>query len=160
MDGDDTAAYFPISDRKEVLPADIEIRLMALRESWDPCPPRQSMPDSDWTLKLASHISGLIELRVNHIKLWLECNLQRFQGDHSAITDLHRRFDKMVIEMKTNVQLCRAQCASCHLLCVRSRLHMGGHGCETDHDCVHKCEFCKELCGISYVLCPLLMSVC
>ncbi|KAI9511014.1 hypothetical protein F5148DRAFT_456358 [Russula earlei] len=58
----------------------------------------------------------------------------------------------MVIEMKTNVQLCGAQCASCLLLCVRSRLHEGDHSCNTTHKCVHNCDFCEDdvnICGTS-----------
>jgi len=39
----------------------------------------------------------------------------------------------MTIEMRTNTQLCRAQCAWCHLLCIHSRLHDGDHSCETTH---------------------------
>ncbi|KAI0302863.1 hypothetical protein B0F90DRAFT_1713048 [Multifurca ochricompacta] len=50
----------------------------------------------------------------------------------------------MVIEMKTNAQLCRAQCAQCHLFCVRSRLHEGEHSCKTSHKCAHQCGFCED----------------
>jgi hypothetical protein len=54
--------------------------------------------------------------------------------------------------MKTNVQLCGAQCASCHLLCVRSRLHEGDHSCNTDHKCEFNCGFCEDdkSCGTRY----------
>ena len=75
---------------------------------------------------------------------WLDSNLERFQGGHAAIEDLRRDFDRLGHRDETNVQLCRAQCASCHLLCVRSRLHEGEHSCETNHKCVHICEFCVD----------------
>ncbi|KAI9452888.1 hypothetical protein BJY52DRAFT_1124024 [Lactarius psammicola] len=149
---DDTAASFAISDRELPPPEEIEMRLAALRDSRIPGAPRQFIPDSEWVGELASHLSGLVDLRVNHVRLWLDSNLGRFQGGHAAIEDLRRRFDSLVIEMKANIQLCRAQCASCHLLCIRSRLHDGDHGCQTSHNCAHSCEFCKDStksCGLA-----------
>ncbi|KAI0250892.1 hypothetical protein BJV78DRAFT_1361975 [Lactifluus subvellereus] len=152
VEADDTATYFPISGC-EVPPADIERRLVALRESWNTDTPRQSIPDSDWTSKFASHISGLIDLRVNHVRFWLDSNLERFRvGGHATVDGLRRTFNKMVIEMKSNVQLCRVQCSSCHLLCIRSHLHDGEHSCETNHRCIHNCAFCEDEpkpCGTS-----------
>ena len=133
-------------------PAKVETHLAALLESWVPSAPRQSMPDSEFFAELKKHLNELIDLRVNHVLSWLDCNLARFQGSHAAIEDLRRRFDNMVIEMKTNVQLCGAQCVSCHLFCVRSRLHEGDHSCNTDHKCAFNCGFCedKKLCGTRY----------
>ena len=116
------------------------------------------MPDSELVAELRAHLNGLIDLRVDHIRSWLDCNLARFQGEHAAIDDLRRRFDNMVIEMKTNIQLCGAQCASCHLFCIRSRLHEGDHNCNTDHKCAHNCGFCEDelkLCGTRYVILSL-----
>lgn len=128
----------------------------ALLESRDPGTPRQSMPDSEWIGGLASHLNRLIDLRVNHVKLWLGSNIKRFKGDHAAIEDLRRRFDSLVNEMNSNLRLCEGQCVSCHLLCVRRRLHKGDHSCQTAHKCVYDCEFCGDStkhCGSSFVLC-------
>ena len=149
MESDDTRAVFAISVGE---PAEIEMRLAALFELWAPSAPRQSMPDSEFFAELKKHLNELIDLRVNHVLSWLDRNLARFQGSHAAIEDLRRRFDNMVIELKTNVQLCGAQCVSCHLLCVRSRLHEGDHSCNTDHKCVLNCGFCEDdkLCGTRY----------
>ncbi|KAI0302897.1 hypothetical protein B0F90DRAFT_1935607 [Multifurca ochricompacta] len=146
----DTPARFSISERDQLSSADIEIHLAALRDSWNPNTERQSIPDSEWMQSLASYINDLIDLRVNHVRLWLDSNLERFQAGNATIQDLRRRFDNMIIEMRTNVQLCSAQCASCHLHCVRGRLHEGEHSCQTTHRCVHKCAFCEngeKLCG-------------
>jgi hypothetical protein len=113
------------------------------------------MPDSELVAELRTHLNRLIEFRVNHVRSWLDCNLARFQGEHAAIEDLRRRFDNMVIEMKTNVQLCGAQCASCYLICIRSRLHEGDHSCNTDHKCGYNCGFCEDefkLCSTRYVI--------
>ncbi|KAI0253470.1 hypothetical protein BJV78DRAFT_212142 [Lactifluus subvellereus] len=140
---DDTTTRFPISDRK-VLPADIIRHLYTLRESWNLGTPRQSIPDFDWVSEFGLHISALTDLRVRHVQLWLDSNLERFEVGHAAVEDLRRKFDKMVIEMRRNVQLCKASCASCHLLCVRNHLHMGKHSCKTRHKCVHSCTLCGD----------------
>ncbi|KAH9027352.1 hypothetical protein EDB84DRAFT_1500330 [Lactarius hengduanensis] len=147
---DDTEARFAIFDREQPPSDEIEMYLAALLESQDPGTPRQLIPDSEWVGELASHLGWLVDLRVNHVKRWLDSNLERFEGGHAAIEDLRRGFDRMAIEMTANVQLCRAQCASCHLFCIRSRLHEGDHSCQTAHKCIHDCEFCEDsekLCG-------------
>jgi hypothetical protein len=162
VDAEDTATQFAVSNCEEIELGEIEMHLTALRDSWSVVTPRQYIPDTDWIVQLAAHISGLVDLRVNHVRLWIDSNLERFQVGHGAVEELRRRFDNMVIEMKSNVQLCRAQCASCHLLCVRSRLHVGEHSCGTTHKCVHNCAFCEDqpkLCGLSCVHCPVVMTV-
>ncbi|KAF8267054.1 hypothetical protein EI94DRAFT_1830340 [Lactarius quietus] len=174
---DDTEARFAISDHGQPPSEDIEMRLTALRESWDlgelQQPPELRLDkkkkkgpgfkkslvttqkvrtDSKPVGELATHLSKLIDLRVNHVRLWLDLNLRRFQHGHAAIEDLRRRFDSLVFEMKDNVQLCRARCASCHLLCVGNRFHGGDHSCQTPHKCVHACRFCMDstkFCGLS-----------
>jgi hypothetical protein len=128
------------------------MQLVALLESCIPSAPRQFVPDFEFVQELRKRLNDLINLRVNHVQSWLDYNLARFQGDHAAIEDLRRRFDNMVIEMKTNVQLCGAQCTSCHLLCTRSRLHEDDHSCNTDHKCAFNCGFCEDdkLCSTRY----------
>jgi hypothetical protein len=71
VEGDDSPTCFAISEREQVSPADIETNLAILRESWNEQTPRQSMSDAEWTSKLMFHISGLIDLRVNHVRLWI-----------------------------------------------------------------------------------------
>ncbi|KAH9164611.1 hypothetical protein EDB89DRAFT_2247116 [Lactarius sanguifluus] len=144
VESDDTAARFVVANREQISPAEIERHLAALLESWSPNTPRQSIPDAEWIVGLASYLQELADLRINHVRLWLDLNLEKFQGGPAAIDDLGRRFDNMAIQMKTNVQLCRAQCVSCHLFCVRGLLHEGDHSCGTGHQCVHNCEFCED----------------
>ena len=160
MECDDTAARFVVLNRDQIPPAEIERHLVALIESWSAGTPRQSVPDAEWIAELATYLQGLTDLRINHVLLWLDLNLERFQGGPAAIDDLRRRFDNMVIQMRTNVQLCKAQCASCHLFCVRGLLHEGDHSCGTSHKCAHNCGFCDDdfkLCGTPYVISPLLV---
>jgi hypothetical protein len=143
---------------------DVERHLSALLELWNQCTPRKSVPDSQWRERFVSVLHGLIDLRVKHVRLWLDSNLERFQPGQAAIEDLFRRFNAMVIEMKANVQLCGVQCASCHLLCFRARLHEGDHSCKTAHNCMNECSLCKgdrdlKPCGSRYVLCPLVYTL-
>ncbi|KAH8989296.1 hypothetical protein EDB92DRAFT_2003843 [Lactarius akahatsu] len=149
---DDTEARFVVSNREQIPPGEIEKHLVALLKSWTRSPStlRQTIPDAEWIAGLASYLQELADLRISHVRFWLDSNLERFQGGPAAIDDLHRRFDNMVIQMKTNVQLCRAQCTSCHLFCVRGLLHEGDHSCGTGHRCSHNCEFCEDglkICG-------------
>jgi len=141
----------------------VDSRLAALRESWKPSTQRQFIPDPDWIASLVSYINELIDIRVNHVRLWLDTNLERFQADHAAVEALRRQFDNMVIEMRSNVQLCRAVCTSCFLLCVRRRFHEGDHSCQTIHKCVHGCIFCKgderKPCGTPYVFLSPILTV-
>ncbi|KAH9965571.1 hypothetical protein BGW80DRAFT_757653 [Lactifluus volemus] len=140
----DTDARFAVSEHEQLSPADVEIHLTALMAISSPNMARQSIPDAEWMAELASRFSGLIDLRVTHVRTWLDCNLERFKGDNASIWDLRRRFDSMVIQMKANIQLCGAQCISCCLFCIRSRLHEGNHSCKSDHRCAHRCEFCED----------------
>ena len=152
---DDTDARFAISGREQITPMDVERHLFVLLKFWNESTPRQSVPDTEWIERFVSLLQGLIDLRVKHVRLWLDSNLERFQAGHSTVEDLLRKFDNMVIEMKANVQLCGVQCSSCHLLCVRGRIHEGDHSCKTNHKCVHDCAFCAgglKPCGSRYVL--------
>ncbi|KAF8490267.1 hypothetical protein F5888DRAFT_1595381, partial [Russula emetica] len=79
VEGEDTTARFAIFQRERNLSAHVDSRLAALLESWNPSTKRQFMPDPDWTANLVSYINRLIDLRVNHVRLWLDSNLERFQ---------------------------------------------------------------------------------
>jgi len=148
-------ARFAISEGEPIPPENIEMYLIALFESWSPNTPRQLIPDSEWVAELVKYLNGLVDLRVSHVRFWLDCNLTRFERGHAAIEDIRRRFDNMVIELRTGVQLCGAQCASCNLLCIRSRLHEGDHNCNTNHKCTYVCGFCEDEprpCSARYVI--------
>ncbi|KAI0302864.1 hypothetical protein B0F90DRAFT_1816439 [Multifurca ochricompacta] len=80
VEGDDTTACFAIAEREPIPPAELEVRLIALLESWSPSTQRQFMPDSEWINKLSSNLSRLIDMRANHVKLWLDCNLERLKA--------------------------------------------------------------------------------
>ena len=148
-------ARFAISEGEPIPPENIEIHLMDLLQSWIPRTPRQLIPDSEWAAELVKYLNRLVDLRVDHVQSWLDCNLSRFERGHAAMEDIRRKFDNTVIELRTSVQLCGAQCASCNLLCIRSRLHEGDHNCNTNHKCASVCEFCEDEprpCSTRYVI--------
>ena len=124
--------------------------------------PRQFISDSEWVVELVSYLNASVDSRINHVQSWLDCNLRRFEASHASIEDLRRIFEIMVIELRTNVQLCGAQCTSCNLLCIRSRLHEGEHNCNTNHRCAYSCGFCEDnpgLCGTRCVVLSLSVVV-
>ncbi|KIJ64834.1 hypothetical protein HYDPIDRAFT_111462 [Hydnomerulius pinastri MD-312] len=124
-----------------------ERTLSVLRSAWDQHDSRQHVPDPEWIEGLSTHLETIVNLRIDHVREWLTQNLTRFQAGHASIEELRRTFEGAIVDLKSNVQLCKIQCAECQLLCVQSRLHDGPHHCQTDHLCAHECDFCLELSG-------------
>ncbi|KAI6143615.1 hypothetical protein BKA82DRAFT_2416446 [Pisolithus tinctorius] len=121
--------------------------LTVLRNSWDRNEMRQHLSDPEWADGLSQYLEQIVNLRIDHVREWLTQNLSRFQTGHASIEELRRTFENASVDLRSNVQLCRLQCASCQLLCIQSRLHDGPHNCRTDHACIHQCDFCKEGTG-------------
>lgn len=135
--------------------------LKVLRTVWEKSNPRaQSDSDLKWTGDLFSHIDHLIEMRISHVQEWINSNLSRFKAEHASIDDLRRRFEVAKVELRANSQICRLQCASCQLLCVKSRFHdlSEGHSCMTSHECPCPCDIADEhpeepkKCGYPWVV--------
>ncbi|KAA1477853.1 hypothetical protein DENSPDRAFT_787266 [Dentipellis sp. KUC8613] len=127
--------------------ANREATLVALQESWEGTSLRQYRPDSDWLQDFASHLNTLVDMRIDHVREWISVNVSRFQASHASIEDLRRAFNNACVELKAGVQLCKAQCSSCQLLCIQGRLHEGAHNCKTNHKCIHDCGFCAKDSG-------------
>ncbi|KAI5998966.1 hypothetical protein F5J12DRAFT_928807 [Pisolithus orientalis] len=121
--------------------------LAVLCDSWDRNEMRQHLSDPEWAGGLSQYLERIVDLRIDHVREWLTQNLSRFQTGHASIEELRRTFENASVDLRSNVQLCRLQCASCQLLCIQSRLHDGPHNCRTDHACIHQCDFCKEGTG-------------
>ena len=157
IEAEDTEARFILAGPDTPL-FDHEHRLATLRESWDQTNQRQHVEDSTWHSDLAEYLTHLVDLRVVHVESWLESNVRRFEGGHASIEELRRTFGNAAIDLRASVELCRSQCGSCNLVCVRSsRLHRDGHDCLTTHKCIHNCTFCErealptQPCGQTYV---------
>jgi hypothetical protein len=143
IDAEDTDAEFLLAGPDAPV-ADRELRLGALRETWNRRNTRQHVDDSEWSSDLAQFLTHLVDLRTAHVDKWLKSNVQRFQAGHASIEELRRTFDGAVIDLRASVQLCRSQCSNCNLFCIQSRLHEGSHDCLTNHECVHACTFCER----------------
>ncbi|KAI9455148.1 hypothetical protein BJY52DRAFT_1427134 [Lactarius psammicola] len=140
--GEDSEARFVITGPNS---PDHEYPLTTLRDSWDLTIQRQYLNDSMWHSNLVQYLTHLVDLRVAHVKNWLESNVQRFEEGHASIEELRRIFDSAVINLRASVELCRSQCGSCSLTCVRSsRSHKDNHDCSTNHRCIHSCSFCER----------------
>ena len=143
IEADDTEAQFLLAGPDAPV-TDYESSLGALRDSWDQIYSRQHVDDFKWTSDLSQHLTHLADLRVAHVDKWLKSNLQRFQAGNASIEELHRTFHSAVINLQAGVQLCRSQCSTCNLFCIRCRMHEGRHDCLTSHECIHECAFCQR----------------
>jgi hypothetical protein len=143
VDKPDTSACFFLGGIG-IQNASCEQVLTVLRDAWDQADSRQLMLDAEWASELSAHLNNLVEMRVEHVREWITLNLSRFQTSHANIEELRRTFESATVDLKAGVQLCKAKCASCHLLCVQSRLHNSTHDCQTSHECIRVCDFCND----------------
>lgn len=147
VDHPDTMSRFYLPG-PETSPHNRELMLSVLRDEWDGSPTRHNQVDAEWISRLSLHLDLLIDMRVDHVREWISSNLARFKTGHANIEALRRTFETAIIDLRANVQLCRMKCDSCHLLCLRGRLHDHGpeepHHCQTSHRCVHTCDFCES----------------
>ena len=125
--------------------------LAILRTAWEGHASRQYTTEDEWIAGLTQHLETIVNLRIAHVSEWLDQNLSRFQAasgggvSHARIDELKRHFENSIVDLRGNVQLCGMTCAGCQLRCVLSRMHEGLHDCQSDHLCVHECDFCLAL---------------
>ncbi|KAF8548217.1 hypothetical protein OG21DRAFT_1449416 [Imleria badia] len=128
-----------------------ERMLTVLRTAWEGHASRQYTVEDEWIAGLTQHLENIVNLRIAHVRDWLDQNLSRFQaadgggGSNARIDELKRDFESSIVDLRGNVQLCGMTCAECQLRCLKSRVHEGAHDCQSDHVCVHECDFCLEL---------------
>ncbi|KAJ6612229.1 hypothetical protein B0H10DRAFT_2165565 [Mycena sp. CBHHK59/15] len=128
----------PVEERKTML--------VTLQKTWDQFDKRHQMPDIEWTAQLAKYLMDLAEMRIEHVFLWIQSNLSRFKSNHANMDLLRRDFEGGAVDLKSNIEICRMQCATCNLLCLLDRRHdpLTPHDCQTSHDCPHPCDFDEE----------------
>lgn len=128
-----------------------EHMLTVLRTAWEGHASRQYTPEDEWIAGLTQHLETIVNLRIAHVCEWLDQNLSRFYaveggaGTHARIDELKRDFESSIVDLRGNVQLCGLTCMGCQLRCVQNRAHSGAHDCQSDHLCVHECDFCLAL---------------
>lgn len=142
-------------------PTSREAMLAVLRNTWDERDDRHTSSDNEWVARLSSYLTKQADLRIEHVREWIESNLARFKSAHANMDILRRTFEREAVELKANVEICKMQCASCHLFCLQSRRHESDqpHDCGTSHKCPCMCAYGSEhleenekACGYPYVL--------
>jgi len=144
IDSSDTDARFFVANVEHSQKMSCEEVLGALVTEWVEFDSRQLVPDTQWAGELAQYLEDLAEMRIDHVRAWVKSNLTRFQAGHASVLELQRTLESAVIDLKSSVQLCRMQCASCQLFCIQNRFHEGPHDCKTPHGCTQSCEYCAE----------------
>jgi hypothetical protein len=147
IDCSDSDARFFVANIEHSQSMSREELLYALVKEWDEFDSRQLVADAQWTQGLAQHLEDKAEMRIDHVRAWVRLNLMRFQAGHASVTELQRTLESAVIDLKSSVQLCRMQCGSCQMFCIRNRFHEDAHDCKTTHTCTQYCEYCAEVGG-------------
>jgi len=153
----DTRMQIYFSGQNNTNATDKEAILHALCQQWSRFSDRFNTTEDDWVSGLSGHLKEIMEMRANHVQRWISQNLERFKAAHANLETLRRACDIALAELKENVHLCKAQCASCNLLCLQSHGHDTQHDCGTSHLCHHLCGFYSEhpseekKCGFRYV---------
>lgn len=122
---------------------DADNALLSLQEGWTEYATRGACAEESWVSSLSSYLESLLEQRTAHVLAWMDANLERFKAEHANIDNLRRTFSSISAQMKADVELCKAKCLTCNLLCLRGRRHSSHepHDCQTDHECHHTCEY-------------------
>ncbi|KIK55622.1 hypothetical protein GYMLUDRAFT_76385 [Collybiopsis luxurians FD-317 M1] len=140
IEAPDTPAVFYISGA----PFTSELALQNLMVSWDGFTERSAASsDRSWVEDLSEYLVDLANQRIERVRQWIDSNLARFKTDHANIDALRRLMDSAVIDLKSQVEICKSKCESCNLVCIRGRRHSqkDAHDCATNHKCAHLCEF-------------------
>ncbi|KAB5590852.1 hypothetical protein CTheo_5695 [Ceratobasidium theobromae] len=85
-----------------------------------------------------------LDLRIKHVRHWVQVNVQRFPPENQDIRNIHGKIDSLEIAMRAALQLCSEKCSTCHYLCVRPRRHVEEHQCGTTHRCPFLCEVSNQ----------------
>ena len=144
IDSPDTDARFFVANVEHSENLAREEILYALVTEWEEFDSRQLVPDTQWAEELAQYLENLAEIRIDHVRAWVKSNLTRFQAGHASVMELQRTLESAVIDLKSSVQLCQMQCATCQLFCIQNRFHEDAHDCKTRHTCTQSCEYCAR----------------
>ncbi|KAF8545746.1 hypothetical protein OG21DRAFT_1428701, partial [Imleria badia] len=128
-----------------------ERTLTVLRMAWDGHASSQYTIEDGWVAGLTQHLDNIVNLGIAYVREWLNQNLPWFQaaaggsGSHASIDELKCHFEGLIVDLRGNVQLCGMTCGRGQLWCVRSQAHEAAHDFQSDHLCVHECDFCLAL---------------
>ncbi|KAJ6581854.1 hypothetical protein B0H19DRAFT_1116733 [Mycena capillaripes] len=142
IDQPDTPSRFFLSE-SDTTPEERQNILATLEKSWDQFDARHQMAEDEWIAGLSQFLLDRAEMRIEYVFHWIKSNLARFKSNHANMDLLRRDFDSGAVDLRSNVEICRMQCATCNLLCVLGRRHGADtpHDCQTSHNCPHPCDF-------------------
>ncbi|KAG8718610.1 hypothetical protein FRC09_012400 [Ceratobasidium sp. 395] len=115
---------------------------------------RHALGDAEYVDRLQQQLFQVLDRRLEHVRYWIEKNVQRFPATNQDIRNIHGKFDNLALVMRTAVRLCLSTCAECHFQCILPSRHTGPHDCTTGHRCEHLCEVAED--HASPVSCGLL----
>ncbi|TCD67573.1 hypothetical protein EIP91_012270 [Steccherinum ochraceum] len=136
--------YMGESDGAEIASAERERHLQALLGLELQGNDRFSTAQDAWIAALQTRLDEAADLRVTHVREWLNSNTSRFKADLPQLQDVQRAFEALVVAMKANITICGMPCSNCQLACVSVQHHGGPHNCYTSHRCPHQCEFAED----------------
>ncbi|KAK7025067.1 VWFA domain-containing protein [Favolaschia claudopus] len=142
IDEADTSSRFLLSTSEATAEQRHNI-LAALQQSWNRFDTRHDMSEEEWIAQLSQFLLDRAETRIQYVFRWIGSNLLRFTSNNAAMDLLRRDFDSGAVDLRSNVEICRMQCASCNLQCLLGRRHGVDvpHNCQTSHKCPHLCDF-------------------
>ncbi|KAF7356382.1 VWFA domain-containing protein [Mycena venus] len=145
IDQPDTSSRFFLST-SSATPEERQNIMATLQKSWDQFGARHQMSEAEWIAGLSLFLLERAEMRIKYVFHWIGSNLARFKSNHANMDLLRRDFDSGAVDLRSNVEICRMQCASCDLLCLLGRRHDtdAPHDCQTSHKCPHPCDFGDE----------------
>ncbi|KAJ6514906.1 hypothetical protein C8R47DRAFT_1172974 [Mycena vitilis] len=145
IDQPDTLSRFLLS-KSDATPEEQQDILRTLQMSWDQFGVRQRMSEDQWIGGLSHFLLDRAEMRIEHVFHWIGSNLARFKSNNANMDLLRRDFDSGAVDLRSNVEICRMQCASCNLLCILGRRHGTdtAHDCQTSHKCLYPCDFLDQ----------------
>ncbi|KAF8341339.1 uncharacterized protein EI90DRAFT_2905822 [Cantharellus anzutake] len=117
---------------------------------------RQSMPDSEWLLSLATALHQQAKQRIDYVQRWIDSNTIRFPPEQTDIQLLRRYFGQLSLELIAGVDMCGVKCKNCNLKCILSKYHLSDHNCTTDHCCALKCDECASESQDSEKMCSMI----
>ncbi|KAG8903576.1 hypothetical protein FRB99_003127, partial [Tulasnella sp. 403] len=98
---EDSEAVFYLGKEPHGIDRALSIHL----QNWKPDASRHSVQE------LQEHLKDIADLRLAHVRVWLDVNTQRFPVDNADIRGLRRLFDDTSAALLSNIQLCLAECA-------------------------------------------------
>ncbi|KAG8795917.1 hypothetical protein FRC12_008172 [Ceratobasidium sp. 428] len=105
---------------------------------------RHTLGDAEYVNRLQQQLFQVLDQRLEHVRHWIEKNVQRFPATNQDIRNIYGKFNNLALVMRAAVRLCSSTCVECHFQCTLPSRHAGPHDCTTGHHCEHLCEVAED----------------